>query len=134
MTNTEICRAAQCELFANAQLKLADDLLAPDFVDHAAPPGAPQGPEGAKATVRWLHSAFSDIAYDVEDTIAEGDRVVLRVTMRGTHTGDFLGRPASGNRFAAAHVHVFRVADERIAEHWAVRDDLAMMRQLEAAA
>ena len=84
--------------------------------------------------MRWLHSAFSDIAYDVEDAIAEGDRVALRVTMRGTHTGDFLGRPATGNRFATAHVHVFRVADERIAEHWAVRDDLGLMRQLEATA
>jgi len=73
--------------------------------------------------------AFPDASWVLEDLIAEGDRVVCRVKMRGTHTGtmDFLRVPvpATGKRFEAEAIHVFRISEGKIAEHWAGRDDVA---------
>ena len=77
-----------------------------------------------------VHSAFSDIRYEAHDIVSDGDKVALRVTMHGRHTGSLMGQPPTGRSFSADHIHLFRVADGRIAEHWAQRDDLGMMRQL----
>ncbi len=126
----QLCLRANQELFAGCDLESADEMFAADFLDHEAPAGAPRGPESAKATVRWLHGSLGDIGYVVEDVVAEGDRVVLRVTMRGTHDKAFLGHPPTGKRFEVAQIHIFRVAADRIAEHWACRDDAGMFRQL----
>jgi steroid delta-isomerase-like uncharacterized protein len=131
--NTELCIRVNQEVFGKANLDLADELIAEDFVNHAAPPGAPaeatRGPESVKRTVT-IHGALSDIRYDVEDAFGSGDRVALRVTMHGTHTGDLFGRPATGKSFSAQHIHLFHVSDGKIREHWAVRDDLGMFQQL----
>jgi steroid delta-isomerase-like uncharacterized protein len=128
--STELCIRVNQEVFGAGRLELADELLAPDFLDHEAPPDAPRGPESVKQTVRWLAAGLDDISYDVEDAFGEGDRVALRVTMHATHARDFMGRPPTGRRFSARQVHIFRVSDGRVAEHWAVRDDLGMARQL----
>lgn len=131
MSHIVTCLRLQHELFEAGHLHVADELLTPDSVDHGLPPGMPPGPEGVKHTVRWLHGAFSELRYDVEDTIVEGDRVVLRTTVYGVHTGDYLGRPPTGRSFAIEQIHIFRMADDgRVAEHWAVRDDLGLQRQL----
>ena len=80
--------------------------------------------------MRWLHGAFDDMDYEVEDVFGEGDRVVLRVTLHATHAREFMGRPATGRRFSMSQTHIFRVEDGKVAEHWANRDDAGMMRQL----
>jgi len=129
-SNKELCVRAQQELFGAARLELADELISADFVDHEAPEGFPAGPESAKSTVRWLHGAFDDMHYEVEDVFSEGDRVALRATFSAIHTGEFMGRPATGKPFSASQTHLFRVEDGKIAEHWANRDDAGMMRQL----
>jgi steroid delta-isomerase-like uncharacterized protein len=133
-TNVDLCIRAQRELFGAGRLELADELIAPDCVDHGAPGGpdggAPRGPEGIKGVVRWLRAGFPDLSYEVDDAFGDGDRVALRCTARGTHAGEFLGRPPTGRTFAVQHIHLFRVRDGRIAEHWACRDDVGMMRQL----
>jgi len=128
--NLAVCIRAQRDLFGGGRLELADEVIAPDFVDHEAPDGAPGGPEGVRRTVAWLRGAFSDLSYEVEDAIAAGDRVAVRCTASGTHDGEFMGRSATHRRFAVKHTHWFRVDGGLIAEHWAVRDDLGMMRQL----
>ena len=137
-TNVELCVTAQTELFGSGRLELAAQLISPDCVDHGAetgPPGegrdeAPRGPEGIKGVTRWLRSAFPDLAYEIEDAFGDRDRVALRCMVRGTHEGEFLGRPPTGRRFVVRHIHLYRVADGQIAEHWACRDDVGMMRQL----
>jgi len=113
-----------------ARRLLWSPLAAADFFDHEAPEGAPTGPDCAKATVRWLYGALDDLQYEVEDAFGEGDRVALRVTLHATHAREFMGRPGTGRRFSMRQIHIFRVADGKVAEHWANRDDLGMMRQL----
>jgi steroid delta-isomerase-like uncharacterized protein len=128
--SAELCVRVNQELFGAGRLELADELIAPDFLNHEAPPDAPRGPESVKQTVRWLASGLDDISYDVEDVFAAGDRVALRVTMNATQAREFMGRPASGRSFSTRQIHIFRVADGKVAEHWAARDDLGMARQL----
>jgi steroid delta-isomerase-like uncharacterized protein len=108
-------------------------LVSEDCVNHAAIPQA-QGRAGMRAIVEKLWRAFPDQTMTVDDVIAEGDKVVCRVTVTGTHTGklDFakLQLPPTGKRFTSTHIHVFRIADGRIVERWAERDDVGMMQQL----
>jgi len=68
---------------------VADQIIAPDFVDHTNPPGMQHGLAGHKAIVALFRTAFPDQWWQIEDLIAEGDRVVARTTMTGTHRGDF---------------------------------------------
>jgi predicted ester cyclase len=126
----QVCLRINQEVFGQGRIELADELLTPDFLEHEGPPGTPRGPEAVKRTVKWLQSGLDDISYDVEDLFGEGDRVALRVTMHATHAREFMGRPATAKRFSAKQIHIFRMAGGRIAEHWAARDDLGMMRQL----
>lgn len=138
-TNVDLCIRTQVELFGAGRLELADELIAPDCVDHGADtgagvdgehPAAPQGPDGIRSVVRWLRSGLGDLSYEIHDAFGDGDRVALRCTARGTHTGTFLGCAATGRDFAVEQIHVYRVRDGRVAEHWACRDDVGMMRQL----
>jgi predicted ester cyclase len=67
---------------------------------------------------------------DIEDVICEGDRVVARVTMHGKHLGEFLGQEPTGKEFAVEHIHIWRMDDGKVIEHWSVRDDLGQAFQL----
>jgi steroid delta-isomerase-like uncharacterized protein len=129
-TNKQLVERAFARLFNEGQLALADELVSEDFLNHDAPPGAPVGPAGLRQIVTMLRTAFPDLHYDTEEAIAEGDRVAVRTTMRGTHTGPFLGIPPTGRSFVQDQIHILRFADGKAVEHWAVRDDLGMMRQL----
>ena len=100
----------------------------------------PAGPEGLKRVLSSLRTAFPDRTYAVEDIIAEGDKVVCRLTVSGTHQGTpdipveggmLMGRPATGKAYTIQHIHIFRIEQGKLAEHWAARDDLGLMQQLE---
>ena len=118
------------DLFNRGQLALADTLVAADFVDHAASPGAPDGPAGLRQTVVRLREAFPDSRHVIEDLIADEDRVAVRVTLMGTHAGPFRGIAPTGRRIAQAQIHILRVVSGKVVEHWAVQDDLGVVRQL----
>ena len=139
IANVDLCVKVQRELFGAGRLELADELVAADCVDHGGESGpegvgreadAARGPEAIKGVVRWLRGAFPDLAYEIEDAFGDGDRVAIRCTARGTHEGEFLGREPTGSSFAVQQIHLFRVSAGQIAEHWAARDDVGMMRQL----
>ena len=108
-------------------------LVAPDLVNHAAIPEA-QGAKGLRTIFQKLFDAMPDLRSTCEDVIAEGDRVVCRVTVRGTQSGPLafarLPLAASGRTCVVEHIHVMRFAAGKIVEHWAQRDDLGMLRQL----
>ena len=99
-----------------------------------------RGPAAFYATALWLRDAYADLRWDVHDVVAEGDVVVLHATMSGRHTGTFVGYetdgrpeqafPPTGKTFAATQSHWFRVADGKVIEHWANRDDLGSAKQL----
>jgi hypothetical protein len=103
---------------------------APGFVNHEAPEGTPPGPGSAIFYMHTLANAFSDQRWTIHAVIAEDDLAVVHCTHSGRHTGDFFGLPATGRSFAYKQVHVIRVVDGLGTEHWAVRDDASLMRQL----
>jgi steroid delta-isomerase-like uncharacterized protein len=109
---------------------VAERIIHPEFVDHTNPPGMQHGLAGHQAIVRLFRTAFPDQWWQIEDLIAEGDRVVARTTMTGTHHGDFFGIPPTGRSVTVSGVHIIRVADGRVIEHWGCNDDLGLMRQL----
>ncbi len=106
------------------------DAVTVDFVNHEAPAGTPRGPQSALIYMHLLARAFSDQRWTVHQVVAEDDRVVIHCTHSGRHTGDFFGLPATGREFAYPQMHIIRMQDGRGAEHWAVRNDGLLMRQL----
>jgi predicted ester cyclase len=130
--NKLLVRRALEEIYAQGNLGLADELVHPDFQDHEpAHPEHPPGPESVKQTVESLHSTFRDLWFEVEDEIAAGDRVVQRVVMSGRHAGPLMGREPTGKKFAVRHIYIWRIADDKIVDHWGSRDDLGLLAQLE---
>ena len=99
-----------------------------------------RGPAAFYATALWLRNAYADLRWDIHDVVAEGDLVVLHATMSGRHTGIFVAYdadahpaqafPPTGKRFSTTQSHWFRVADGKVIEHWANRDDLGTATQL----
>jgi predicted ester cyclase len=118
------------ELFNRGNLDVADDLVAPDFFNHDAPPDQNRGPESMRGTVNMLRSAFPDLHFTIEELVAEGDTVMGRVTMAGTHQGAFMGFAPTGHTFLQEQMHLVRFRDGKGIEHRTVRDDLGMMHQL----
>src|SRR2546426_1146140 len=84
------------ELFNKGNLDVADELIAQDFLNHEAPPGRDRGPESMREVITMLRTAFPDLHFTIEELLAEGDTVVGRVTMNGTHRGPFQGMPPTG--------------------------------------
>jgi steroid delta-isomerase-like uncharacterized protein len=117
-------------LFNQGQLALADELVSADFLNHDAPPDAPRGPAGLRSVVTMLRTAFPDLQIKTAEMVAEGDKVAVRATLRGTHTGPFMGIPPTGRRVEQEQIHILRFAGGKTVEHWAVRDDLGLLRQL----
>jgi steroid delta-isomerase-like uncharacterized protein len=130
--NKELVRQLMEEDISRGNVAVAERIIHPEFFDHTNPPGMQRGLDGHNAIVRLFRAAFPDQWWQIEDLIAEGDRVVARTTMRGTHTGDFFGIPASGRAVTLTGVHVLRIADGRIVEHWGSNDDLGLLRQIGA--
>lgn len=133
MSNDDVKAAARRVL---EEIFPADDEMAlvaatsADFVNHEAPPGTPPGPGSVIYYMHLLAKAFSDQRWTIHQVIAEGDTAVMHCTHSGRHTGDYFGIKPSGNRFAYKQMHMVRVRDGKGSEHWAVRDDATLMRQL----
>jgi steroid delta-isomerase-like uncharacterized protein len=106
--------------------------LAPDFVDHAMPPGTPPGPGPVLAWRKAMRAAFPDMKVTVADAVAEGDRVAVRAVWRGTHRGPFQGLAATGRIVAFEGMVFWRLKTGRLAERWAVIDLAAVLRQLQS--
>lgn len=128
--NKALVRSLLEDDISRGNLAVAEALIAPDFFDHTNPPGLQEGIAGHKAIVTLVRGAFPDLNWAIDDLIAEGDKVVARTTMTGTHLGEFFGIPPTGKRVSMGGVHVLRIADGKIVEHWGSNDDLGMMRQL----
>ena len=118
------------EVFNHGNFGLIDELIAPDFVEHYAQPGVPPTRDGFMQLAIALRSAFPDLHYTVEDAIEAGDKIVHRLAASGTMKGDFLGIPATGTRATWTEIHIGRVADGRLVEHWGLVDQLGMFVQL----
>jgi steroid delta-isomerase-like uncharacterized protein len=105
-------------------------LVALDVFNHPAVPEHQHGTDGFKHVIEWVRDIGPDTHYGIDDIISEGDKVAVRMTMSGTHTGTLKGIPPTGKRFSVDYVHWFRLAEGKVAELWAVRDDLTRLQQL----
>jgi steroid delta-isomerase-like uncharacterized protein len=115
-------------------LAIIDELLAPDYLDHNPPiPVVPSGREGVRQAILLLRPAFPDVVHVIEDQLAEGDKVMTRVLVRGTFTGPFLGYPPTGQVIELRGIAVHRIVDGRLVEHWAQADMTSFMQQVGAA-
>jgi predicted ester cyclase len=109
------------------------ELMAPDFINRSAPPGMPNGPEGMLHTFnKILRPALPDMAVEIHDQVAEGDKVTTRKTIRGTHRGELLGVPATNRVVAIDVIDIVRVKDGRYVEHWGVNTLASVLAQLKA--
>ena len=134
MNDEEVLEIAMAmgKVFNDGDDEVAEKLVAPDFVDHEAPPGTPGGPEGYAGTARWMRSVWTNAKWDIVDGFAKGDRACLRVVFSGRHDRDFMGVPATGKDVEVQHIHIYRISDGQVREHWAVRDEMELARQLGA--
>ena len=116
------------EIFNEGQLHKLDELIAPSYVLHDAPPGTPKGREAIRQVVTMFRSAFPDLKVVIEEMIAEGNKMCVRATTRGTHKGTIFGIPATGK--AVAMTGLTTVRDGRLVESWVKNDVMGLMKQL----
>lgn len=128
--NKAIVRRFLLEAFNKGNLKAVDDLIADDFIDHTAAPNMPRDKAGLKRTVSMARSAFPDLHLTIEDMLAEGNKVAVRVVCHGTQEGELMGIQPTGRSVSVNEEHIVRLANGRIAEHWGVEDTLGMLQQL----
>ncbi len=129
--NKILARRAFEEVFNAGNLDVVDEIVDPDHVHHdPAMPEDGYGLEHYKQFALMYRSAFPDLHIDIEDQIAEGDKVVSRWVARGTHEGDLMGIAPTGSRVTTAGMTIDRVANGKIAETWDNYDAMGMMQQL----
>ena len=119
------------EAWENGDLGALDDVIAPDAVDHDPyNPHRDEGLDGLKQMISSYREAFPDVRFEIEDQVAEGDKVVTRWKATGTHQGELMGAPATGKSTAITGIGIDRIENGKIVEAWGNWDTLAMFQQL----
>jgi steroid delta-isomerase-like uncharacterized protein len=126
--NKAIVRRLFEEYFNKGLVDRLGEIVSPDFVG----PGGQRGPAAFATVLGALRTGFADIAYTVDDIIAEGNRVAVRWTWRGTHTGQFRTYPASGKKVANTGFAIFEVSDGKLTRSWLETDRLGFLLSIEA--
>jgi|TARA_B110000263_G_scaffold162479_1_gene141375 steroid delta-isomerase-like uncharacterized protein len=111
-------------------VSFVDRLVDPDFVDHDPAPGQAPGLQGIKDLMQMFFTAFPDLHVTVNRLVADEDTVAGAVTTEGTQDGDFMGIPKSGMKISITELHMMRIANGKMVEHWGVGDGMTMMQQL----
>ena len=132
---TGLIRRFYEDVIAGGQLELIDELTTDGMVDHEQGlPGQPEGREGVKFFVGVMREAFPDISVkSVSPAMADGDLEAGRAVLTGTHQGDLMGVPATGNQVEIETVDIIRIQDGKVAEHWGLTDAMGIMEQIGAA-
>lgn len=128
--NKQVVDRIWAELVNGGSLDTLDELVSPDFIDHAPLPGLPADIAGLRQRLQILHRAFPDFQSTILDLVAEHDKVVAFVVSSGTHRDDFAGVPATGKRFTIQEIQILRIVEGKMVEHWQVADLFGMLVQL----
>jgi predicted ester cyclase len=112
-------------------IAILDELVAEDYIDHSPPPfpGLPPGREGVKQMFRIFQQATPGY-HKIEDQIAEGDKVITRLTSYGKHEGDLPGAPRTGNEMKMTSITIHRIENGKLVEKWAEKDMISLLTQL----
>lgn len=118
------------EAINSGNLAAIDEVFAPGYVNRNPFPGTTADREGVKQSLTQFRAAFPDFRYTIEDEISVGDKLVHRLSARGTQKGEFQGTPATGKKAAWSEIHIVRLLNGKVVEHWGIEDQLGMMQQL----
>ena len=120
------------ELIDERKLDAAFELYAVDYIYHGPGGMELKGRDGIRGLWNDFLTGFPDLSSTVDDMISQGDKLVLRWTIHGTHTGEFLGVPPSNNRITLPINEIFRIADGQLVEAWDQWDRMHLMQQIGA--
>ncbi len=119
------------EFIEQGDMNSFKNLVADDVINHSAPPGMPNGPESMiNFIIGVLRKGFPDIQVEILDQIGEGDKVSTRKVMRATHTGEFMGIPASNKRIAIHVIDIIRLKDGKYIEHWGMSNLADIIKEI----
>jgi steroid delta-isomerase-like uncharacterized protein len=127
--NKAVVRRFVADIFVAGRHEAVDELVAEDFVPHSWP-STGHGREDLKRAIDRVGKGLADPEFAVEDLIAEGDRVAARLTTSATQVGEFMGLPPTGKRYTIEEIHIFRLRDGQVVEHWHQFNPMALMQQL----
>ncbi|MCI0694953.1 ester cyclase [candidate division KSB1 bacterium] len=130
--NTATMKRFYEEVVNKGNLKLIDELVAAEFVEHEELPGLKPGREGLKEFFSMFRAAFPDLHFQVNDLIAKGDKVWAYITIHGTHKGQFMDMAATGKKIEIKGFDIIRLVNGKAVEHWGLTDTMTMMQQLGA--
>jgi steroid delta-isomerase-like uncharacterized protein len=129
--NKELVRRFVDEIFVHGNSDAVDELVAQDFVPHTWP-STGDGRADLKQAIERVFGGLTDVSFEIEDMIAEDDRVAVRLTSSARQVGEFMGLAPGHKTYTIGEIHLFRIRDGQVVEHWHQADLLGMMRQLGA--
>ena len=125
-----IIRKLYREFLEQGNVSIADELLDHNYIEHDPFPGMEPNIEGAKKTIAAVHSSLGNIKANIQEMIAEGNTVAVRLVITATHIGDFMGVPPTNRTLNIRRMDFFRFNDGRITESWMFRDTYGILKQL----
>jgi steroid delta-isomerase-like uncharacterized protein len=128
--NKELVRRFYKEVYVGWNMALADEVVSPQFTSHDWPKGGATGPRAFRDYYAAMRAAVPDAHYEVDDLIAEGDRVVVRWRLLGTHKGSFRGIAASGRPITLKGIAIYRVESGKLMERWVVSDLHGLLEEI----
>ncbi|UVE50544.1 ester cyclase [Haloferax larsenii] len=127
----DVVHRLHSEIWSEGNLDLVDEIVAADYVEHnPTVPHDARGPADYKESVEMFRTAFPDLTLTEADTIVEGDKVVSRVTLQGTHEGEFMGVEPTGVEVESEGIVINRIVDNQLVESWPLADMMGVMQQL----
>jgi predicted ester cyclase len=117
------------DIFGHQNLDSVDELASEDFTPHTWGP-TPPGRDSLREAMKRAGAGVSNAMFEIHDLIAEGDLVAARLTSSADHTGEFMGKPPTGKRYSIDEIHIFRIRDGQVTEHWHEFDRPGLERQL----
>ncbi len=128
--NKDLVRRSIEQVWKDGNLRAVDEFYANNYVDHTPAPGFQPNREGVQETTELYHRAFPDLDLMIDELVAEGDKVVARFTVHGTHKGDLQGIPPTGKHVRINGIAIQRVQGGKIIESWEITDQLSLLQQL----
>jgi predicted ester cyclase len=128
--NKKLLRRFYKEVYVDWKMALVEEVVSPRFTSHDWPEGGPIGPQGFRNFYSAIRSALPDARYAVDDMVAEGDRVVVRWRLLGTHRGAFRGLAPTGRPIVLKGMAIYRVEGGKLLERWVVSDVYGLLEEL----
>jgi steroid delta-isomerase-like uncharacterized protein len=131
-TGADLIRQLHRDLLTERDLDVVDRFFAEGFVSHNNPPGFEPGVAGVKQFFAMFRDAFPDAAVEIDELVADGDRVAVASTLTGTHEGELMGMAPTGRKVSVTGIDIVRTDAGKIVEHRGLTDIIGLMRQLSA--